>query len=277
VIELHRALAPLSDKAWAHIEHEARELLRTRLAARRVVDFVGPLGWEHSAIDLGRVQVLDGRVSGGALVRLRRVRPLAELRIPFELEREELELIDRGAGRVELEPLHEAAKVFAASEDTALFEGYPEAEIPGIVADSTQKGVTLPREAEEIPAAATEALEQLRQAGVSGPYAMALGPEPYAALEAAGGGGYPVLKHVERLLDGPVVWAPSLRGGVVLSRRGGDFRLVCGRDAAIGYLSHDEKIVRLYLEESFSAELNTPEAAVPLLLEVPPTPRSRRR
>jgi uncharacterized linocin/CFP29 family protein len=51
----------------------------------------------------------------------------------------------------------------------------------------------------------------------------------------------------------------------VLSRRGGDFRLVCGRDAAIGYLGHDEKKVRLYLEESFSAEINTPEAAVPLV------------
>ena len=275
MIELHRALAPLSPKAWDHIEGEARELLETRLAARRLVDFVGPLGWEHSAIDLGHVRLLDGLASGGALVRLRRVRPLAELRILFELERDEIELIDRGAGRVELGALHEAAKVFAASEDTALFEGYPEADIPGIVTDSTQKGVALPREAEALPNAVTEALEQLRQAGVSGPYGMALGPEPYAALEAAGGGGgYPVLKHVERLLDGPVVWAPSLRGGVVLSRRGGDFRLVCGRDAAIGYLSHDEKVVRLYLEESFSAEIDTPEAAVPLVSEAP---RPRRR
>ena len=275
MIELHRALAPLSSTAWERVEHEARELLRTRLAARRLVDFVGPLGWKHSAIDLGHLQLLDGRASSGALVRLRRVRPLAELRILFELERDELELIDRGAGRVELGALHEAAKVFAASEDTALFEGYPEAEIPGIVTDSTQKGVALPREPEALPNAVTEALEQLRQAGVSGPYGMALGPEPFAALEAAGGGGYPVLKHVERLLEGPVVWAPSLRGGVVLSRRGDDFRLVCGRDAAIGYLSHDEKVVRLYLEESFSAEVNTPEAAVPLLL--PEASRARRR
>lgn len=69
----------------------------------------------------------------------------------------------------------------------------------------------------------------------------------------------------ERLIDGPVDWAPSLEGGVVVSLRGGDFKLVCGRDAAIGYLSHDDKKLRLYLEESFSAELNGPEAAVPLL------------
>lgn len=36
--------------------------------------------------------------------------------------------------------------------------------------------------------------------------------------------------------------------------------------APIGYLSHDEKQVRLHLEESFSAELIGPEAAVPLVL-----------
>jgi uncharacterized linocin/CFP29 family protein len=79
-----------------------------------------------------------------------------------------------------------------------------------------------------------------------------------------------VLRHVQRLIDGPVLWAPALRGGVVLSQRGGDFRLICGRDAALGYLSHDEKHVRLFLEESFSAELTAPEASVALL------PTSRR-
>ena len=51
----------------------------------------------------------------------------------------------------------------------------------------------------------------------------------------------------------------------MVSLRGGDFKLVCGRDAAIGYLSHDEKTVQLHLEESFSAVLDGPEAAVPLL------------
>jgi uncharacterized linocin/CFP29 family protein len=56
--------------------------------------------------------------------------------------------------------------------------------------------------------------------------------------------------------------------------RGGDFKLTCGRDASIGYLSHDEKTVCLYLEESFSAELIGPEAAVPLLAPAPATERA---
>jgi uncharacterized linocin/CFP29 family protein len=226
---------------------------------------VGPLGWDHSAFDLGRVEPLEGADGAGALVRRRVVRPLIELRVPFELDREELERVDRGASSVDLDPLRDAARVFAAAEDSAIFEGYADADIPGLLSASTNKGVALPKESVQLPDVVSEALEQLRQAGVSGPYAVALGPDAYAALDrTSGDGGYPVLRHVQRLIDRPIVWAPSLRGGVVVSLRGGDFKLVCGRDAAIGYLSHDDAKVRLYFEESFSAELNGPEAVVPL-------------
>lgn len=266
MIGLNRDLAPMSDKAWTRLESEARDVLSLHMAARRLVDFEGPLGWDHSAIDLGRAEPLEGASGSGAVIRRRVVRPLIELRVPFEIEREELERIDRGATNVDLDPLRVASRTFAAAEDSALFEGYAAADIPGILTDSTNEGVALPDESVHLPDVVSEALEQLRQAGVSGPYSVALGPTPYAALDrTSGDGGYPVLRHVQRLIDRPVVWAPSLRGGVVVSLRGGDFKLVCGRDAAIGYLSHDEKTVRLYLEESFNAELDGPEAAVPLL------------
>lgn len=266
---LNRDLAPLSEKAWEHVESEARDVLALHLAGRHLVDFEGPLGWEHSAIDLGRVEPLEGAAGSGAQVRRRVVRPLVELRVPFALERDELDRIDRGAASVDLDPLREAARTFAAAEDAAIFEGYADGDIPGIITDSTNEGVALPplpSESARLPAIVGEALEQLREAGVAGPYAMALGPDAYAALaRTTGDGGYPIKRVLEQLLDRPVVWTPSVRGGVVLSLRGGDFKLVCGRDAAIGYTSHDEKHVCLYLEESFSTELNGPEAAVALL------------
>ncbi len=44
----------------------------------------------------------------------------------------------------------------------------------------------------------------------------------------------------------------------------GDFQLVVGRDFSIGYLDHDAKAVRLYIEESFTFRLLSPQAAVPL-------------
>jgi uncharacterized linocin/CFP29 family protein len=277
MIGLNRELAPMSDKAWERVEQEARDVLKLHLAARRLVDFEGPLGWDCSAIDLGRVEPLAGGPDrSGASFRLRIVRPLIELRVPFELERLELERIDRGAASVDLDPLRDAARRFAAAEDTVLFEGHAEAGIPGLVTHARNPGVPLPSDPVQLPTAVSEALEELRQAGVAGPYSVALGPTAYAGLtRTVGDGGYPIMKHLNQMIDRPVVWAPSLAGGVVVSLRGGDFKIVCGRDAAIGYLSHDEKQVRLYLEESFSAELNGPEAAVPLLATQPTERKTR--
>ena len=263
MIGLHRELAPLSEKAWRVVEQEAREVLGLHLAARRLMDFDGPHGWGHSAVDLGGVLALED-ASPSALVRRRRIRPLIELRVPFELERAELERVDRGARDADLGALRDAARQFAAAEDHALFEGRPDADLPGLLSGASQRPVRLPADGARIPDAVAAALGQLRRAGVAGPYALALGPLPFETLESTVEGGYPVLRHVQTLIDGPAIWAPTLTGGLVASLRGGDFRMVCGRDASLGYLSHDASRVRLYLEESFSAELTGPECVVPL-------------
>ena len=60
------------------------------------------------------------------------------------------------------------------------------------------------------------------------------------------------------------MWSPGVSGAVVVSQRGGDFLFESGQDLSIGYLDHDRETVSLYLEESFSFHVATPEAAVPL-------------
>jgi uncharacterized linocin/CFP29 family protein len=47
----------------------------------------------------------------------------------------------------------------------------------------------------------------------------------------------------------------------VLTTRGGDFNLYIGEDVSIGYLSHNYKTVRLYLEETLTFLLLTTEAS----------------
>jgi uncharacterized linocin/CFP29 family protein len=69
---------------------------------------------------------------------------------------------------------------------------------------------------------------------------------------------------VRHLVDGPLVWAPGIDGAVVLSMRGEDFQLTVGQDFSIGYLGHDNDTVRLYIEESFTFWLLSPQAAIPL-------------
>jgi uncharacterized linocin/CFP29 family protein len=49
-----------------------------------------------------------------------------------------------------------------------------------------------------------------------------------------------------------------------MSRRGGDFELVAGRDIAIGYLDHDAGRLHLCLEESDTFQVLSPEAAITL-------------
>jgi uncharacterized linocin/CFP29 family protein len=49
---LLRSSAPISDVGWEMLDREARERLVPALAARRLVDFSGPLGWGHSATNL---------------------------------------------------------------------------------------------------------------------------------------------------------------------------------------------------------------------------------
>jgi uncharacterized linocin/CFP29 family protein len=61
------------------------------------------------------------------------------------------------------------------------------------------------------------------------------------------------------------VWAPAVKGAVVLSLRGGDFELTIGRDLSIAYQSHTDRTVRLYLVETMAFRVLTAEAAVALV------------
>ena len=70
------------------------------------------------------------------------------------------------------------------------------------------------------------------------------------------------LERTEALLEVPEEGI-SARSGV-LSMLGGDFLFESGEDLSIGYETHDADAVHLYLEESFSFRVATPEAAVEL-------------
>jgi uncharacterized linocin/CFP29 family protein len=265
VSHLLRGHAPLSDSNWKLLDDEARERLKGPLAARRLVDFSGPHGWEHSATNLGRVEKVAAPNGRGVTARRRRVLPLLELRADFAVARAELRDDDRGAVDVDLAALDEAAKRIALSENVAVFHGWAKAGIAGIAETSPIAAGKLGRSAEDYPRSVARAVDAIRQGGVEGPFGLALGPaEHTAVIETAEHGGYPLFDHLAKILDGPIVWAPGLKGAVVLSLRGGDFLFESGQDLAIGYSHHDADTVHLYLEESFSFVVATPEAAAPL-------------
>jgi uncharacterized linocin/CFP29 family protein len=261
---LLRSHAPISDAGWTLLDEEARERLTPALAARKLVDFSGPHGWEHSATNLGRTTGLAEAPCEGVAGRQRRVLPLVELRADFELSRDELRDADRGADDADLAPLDNAAHQIALAENVAVFHGWADA-IAGITEASPHDQLALGDATDDYPRPVASAVEQLLCNGVSGPYGLALGREQYRrVVETAEHGGYPLLDHLRKILEGPIVWAPGVKGAVVVSLRGGDFSFESGQDLSIGYDSHDGDVVRLYLEESFSFHVATPEAGVAL-------------
>jgi uncharacterized linocin/CFP29 family protein len=263
---LFRDRAPITKRGWEEIEKEASQTLKTLLAARRLVDFKGPLGWGASDVELGRADAIKSPPEAKAVeARLRRIQPLVELRIPFTVTRTELDGIDRGARDPDLASVTAAAREIAIAEDRAVFHGYRAAGITGMCEAQAKEGVSLGGAHADYPAAVAAALNKLRDTGVQGPFAVALSERLYKDLQARTDGGYPIISHVQRLIDGPVVWAPGLDGGVVASLRGGDFELTVGQDFSIGYLDHDSDGVRLYIEESFTFLILSAQAAIPLV------------
>jgi uncharacterized linocin/CFP29 family protein len=260
---LHRELAPISDKAWAQIEEEASRTLKRLLAARRVVDVLGPKGLELSAVGTGHLHQIQPP-GEGVLAAQRDAKALVELRVPFELTRQAIDDVERGATDSDWSPVKEAARKIAFAEDRCVFDGYAAAGIQGVRQGSSNPAVTLPSNVKGYPGAVAQAVSQLRVAGVNGPYALLLGAKPFTAVAGGSDGGYPIIQHIQRLIDGEIVWAPAMEGGFVLTSRGGDFALDIGQDISIGYSSHSKTIVELYLQETFTFRLLTAEAAVVL-------------
>jgi uncharacterized linocin/CFP29 family protein len=262
---LLREHAPISETGWRLLDDEARARLTPALAARKLVDFAGPHGWEHSATNLGRTQRLADSPVEGVWGVQRRVLALTELRALFSISLDELRDIDRGAQDVDLGSLDEAARRLAMAENSIVFHGWKRAGIVGVVQAAQHDPIVLGEHCERYPRHVAKAVELLLGAGVDGPYGLALGPEAYTrVLETSEHGGYLLLDHLRKILGGPLVWAPGIQGGAVVSMRGGDFLFDSGEDISIGYEKHDTQTVALYLSESFSFRVVTPEAAVAL-------------
>jgi uncharacterized linocin/CFP29 family protein len=260
---LHRELAPVSDAAWAQIEEETGRTLKRYLAARRAVDVPSAGGAALPGVGTGHVRQISPPADG-ILARQREVKPFVELRVPFELSRQTIDDVERGSNDSDWQPAKEAAKKLAFAEDRAIFNGYREAGIEGIREATSNAIDTLPGDVRDYPDAVARALSQLRLVGVNGPYSVLLGANEYTALAETRDHGYPVLEHVKRIVEGHIIWAPAIEGAIVLTTRGGDFELNIGQDVSIGYLTHTDSAVHLYLQETFLFRVLTSEASVAL-------------
>jgi uncharacterized linocin/CFP29 family protein len=260
---LKRDLAPITSEAWQQIDDEAKRVLALHLAGRKLVDFSGPHGWKLGAVNTGRLNRIEKDPVEHVGHAIRDVKPLVELRSPILLPIIELDYASRGAEDLDLDPVIDTAERVAHAEDAAIWHGFKEGRIEGIIPSSPYKPIDV-GSVLDWPRAIVEAKETLRLAGINGPYALAAGLEAYDELIAAGDDGYPLRKRIEEnIIDGSIVWAPALRGGaVLLSTRGGDYELTVGQDLSVGYAGSSRTEVELYITESFTFRVLEDKAAI---------------
>ena len=261
---LKKELAPITPRGWQHIEDEAKRAMESNLSDRRVVDVSEPMGFEFSAVNLGTLHTAH-RLDSGVQYGVRRVLPLVETRIPIELDIWSLDDLERGAGDVDTAAVTRAALALAEFEERAVYRGFEPAGIEGLGTAALAEPMELPPEASGYSDVVARAVLKLSDSGVQGPYTLVLGSKPYRLLHS-GQAADPPRDQIAKLLDGPIWHSAVLDGGILLSLRGGDFELVLGQDASVGYNWHDKSKVHLYLTESFTFRVLGPEAAVPLSL-----------
>ncbi len=260
---LKRRLAPILPEAWELVDAEARRVLKLHLAGRKVVDFDGPHGWKYASVSTGRLDILPEGPLPDVKIGVRRVQPLAEIRIPIRLSQMDLDSVSRGAEDPDLEPVVRAAEKIALAEDTAIFHGLARAGIAGIIPSSPHAPLDAPADLRELPRTILAAQDVLRRAGIGGPYTLLLGPQLYDQVFATDEEGRPLSRRVQQVVgESPLVRADAIRGGLLMSTRGGDYELTVGQDLSIGYAHHTKDEVELYITESFTFRVLEPAAAV---------------
>ena len=246
---LYRDISPVSSKAWKEIDETATDVLKSYLSARKVVHVVGPKGLDYNAVPEGRlanVQEENGVCFGNY-----QVVPLTEVRVEFEMDRWELDNVDRGAKDVDYGPLEQAMEKIALFEEKAVFEGLDKAIIEGLKSETCHAPIDFGSDAKGIMNAVTQGIIKLRQSYAKVPYRLVVSPEAYKRIlseETA----YPLDERIEELIGGKIILNQAIEGAYLLPYDHDDLELTIGRDFSIGYQNHTNEKVKFFVKESFT-------------------------
>lgn len=260
---LKRSSAPLTEEAWSEIDAQAKSALVGALAGRRVVDVAGPKGWKFSAVSDGTLTLAEETPVEGMSYGTRDVLPLVEIIVPFTMPLWDLDDISRGSKTLDFTPLQEAAFKAAHFEDIAIFHGIEDSGMLGLELEADNEPIEMKLEEESIVSSVISAVEVLRLRSVQGPYALVC-PEPLWKKIQITSNIRSLWKRIINVLgsDSKIILSPQYETTMLLSTRGGDNELTIGQDFSIGYQSHTNTEVNLYITETFAFRVFAPEAVV---------------
>jgi uncharacterized linocin/CFP29 family protein len=256
-------MAPVSQEAWKEIDDQATTVFKNVLTARRFADVEGPNGLSYGGVNLGRLDIDGQQKENEVRYGINRFQPLMEIRKSFHLDVWELDNAVRGAEDIDLSALEEAAGEMAEFEEKTIYRGFDKACIKGLKGDSGHQAMSFPGDSNGILKTVADAVSEMRKSFVEGPYNLVVGEDKWQKLMVHTGG-YPLKKQVEDLIGGEIVLNFYIDEGYLVSSRGGDFKLTLGQDLSIGYESHSQKDVQLFLTESFTFRVLEPAAVLVL-------------
>ena len=256
---LKKTIAPLTDVAWKEISDETDRFLKIYLTGRKFVDINGPNGLEMGGLSTGRLVMPGKNNKNGVNYGIREFIPLIEIRKPFELDLWELDNIDRGAEDVDLDPLEEAVKQVAQFEEQVIYDGFEKANIKGFEKSAEKPGVDLPSDPEKFLDIISGEIISLQKDGVQGPYSLVLDETAWKNMNKLTRG-YPVRNQLKELIGGKILINHFNNKSFLVSEQGGDYELAIGQDITLGYDGHTTEKVKLYLTESITFRVISPEA-----------------
>lgn len=258
---LKKDMAPIPEEAWKEITEQIQGVLKNYLTARKFVDIEGPYGPEYGAVSTGRLIFTEKERKDGVNYGVREVNPLIEVRKTFDLDRWELDNIIRGAKDIDLEPAENATKQVAGFEENVIYQGLKNGGVSGLEERSLHKPVQLPSKVDNILRLIGEQINTLQKNAVEGPYSLILNEKYWLELINLTQG-YPIVRQLSDILGGQIIINDHNDNAYLVSERGGDFELTIGQDFMVGYEMHDSQNVKLFISESFTFRVLSPEAVV---------------
>jgi uncharacterized linocin/CFP29 family protein len=249
-----REAAPFGQGVWDRIDDVALTAAAEVRAARRVVEVMGPIGFDARAGVAEDLPAGGGEETERVHVHLPRVRALPVIHRTFPLGARAVEAWEKRREPLVLEEAAEAARQIGRAEDRLLLEGVATAGVRGLLAH--EGAIELPAGDWSSPGRAADdllgALARLDEAGRHGPYAAAVSPARfYQLLRPHPGTSLTPLMQLGPAFEGGIVKAPTLAdGAAVVVRAPSGPKVVVGQDLIAAYDGREGIFYRISLVES---------------------------
>jgi uncharacterized linocin/CFP29 family protein len=253
---LGREGAPFGADIWEKLDETLLGVARSELSGRRLLAVKGPFGLGLKNLPLPDEALGDGLFANSSL-------PLTLIQKTFTLSVRDVAAFTREPIAMNLGPLVEAAYAAAQAEDGLIFDGTSRSQgllnLEGATRTTLTSWDTVGSAQSDLIAAVTA----LDEAGVHGPYTLALAPRRYnQLLRPLETGRVNELDLVKQVVSDGIVKAPALRDGGVLIASGSQYaHLVIGQDMSLGFLGPtDDGRLAFSISESLALRVPAPAA-----------------